>query len=118
MRIKLDQTNGIIDWTDIGNSMLEDIYNTNMDLFKNYKIFNGLDNLYPIFWKKYVDEFINAPYDNYKNLTRNYQPLIALVNSVYKNLENKKLEEILNGHMPLNYFINKSYPYDSSFHSH
>jgi hypothetical protein len=41
-------------------------------------------------------------------IIREYQPLVVLVNSVYKQLENKAEEEILKGNMPLNYFINKS----------
>jgi hypothetical protein len=33
----------------------------------------------------------------------------VLVNSVYKNLEDKTEQEIIDGNMPLNYFINKSF---------
>jgi hypothetical protein len=97
-----------INWTEIGNHMLTEIYDYDSSLYNNYKIFNGLDNLYPINWNSCVVEFINKPYNNYKNIIRDYQPLIALVNTVYKELENKSQEEILNDNMPLNYFINKS----------
>ena len=48
-------------------------------------------------------------YENYKTILRSYQPLIILVNSVYKKLENLTEKEILDGSMPLNYFINKSF---------
>lgn len=109
MRKKLDVTNGKIGWTDIGNSMMNDIYNLNPSLLEKYKIFEGLDNLYPIQWDKCVTEFINKPYDNYKTIIRDYQPLVVLVNSVYKALENNTLDEIINGTMPINYFINKSF---------
>ena len=68
-----------------------------------------MDNLYPINWNNGVVEFIKKPYDNYKNIIRKYQPLIILVNSVYKELENMTEEQILNGHLPLNYFLNKSF---------
>ena len=109
LRIKLDTTNGKIAWTEIGNEILEYMFNLNPSLFENYKIFQGLDNLYPVNWCDCVTEFITKPYDNYKNIIRNYQPFIVLVNSVYKELENKTINEILNGTMPINYFINKSF---------
>lgn len=101
--------NDKLEWTAIGNSMLQKFFNSNPNLFKNYKIFDGLNNLYPINWDNCVTEFLDKPYDNYKKIIRNYQPLIVLVNSVYKNLENKNERDILNGKMPLNYFINKSF---------
>lgn len=105
----LDNKKNTIEWSDIGCNMLHSMINSNANLFKNYKIFEGLDNLYPVNWNNCVTEFINKPYDNYKNIVRNYQPLLVLVNSVYKELENKTVNEILNGNMPINYFINKSF---------
>lgn len=104
----LDTKQGIINWADIGNNMLQNIYNSNSSLYDNYEIFNGLDNLYPINWNKCVNEFVDKPYENYKTIVREYQPLVVLVNSVYKKIENMSEQEILNGNMPLNYFINKS----------
>jgi mannosyltransferase OCH1-like enzyme len=101
---KLNKTEGKISWCDIGNVMLQNIYNENSSLYDNYEIFNGLDNLYPINWKNCVSEFIYKSYDNYKTIIREYQPLIVLVNSVYK-----KFESISEENMPLNYFINKSF---------
>lgn len=109
LRINLDKTKGKIGWTDIGNKMLKELFNLNPSLFENYKIFFGLNNLYPVNWNNCVTELITKSYDNYKNIIRNYQPLIVLVNSVYKALENKTINEILNGNMPINYFINKSF---------
>jgi len=109
MRNLLDIKLGIIDWCDIGKDMLQDIYHKNADLYDNYHIFNGLDNLYPVNWDNCVTEFIDKPYDNYKNIIREYQPLVVLVNSVYKQLEDKTANEILECNMPLNYFINKSF---------
>ena len=109
LRIKLDITKGKIRWEDIGNKMLANIFNLNPSLFENYKIFLGLDNLYPINWDNCDTEFITKPYDNYKNIIRDYQPLVVLVNSIYKALENKTINELLNGNMPINYFINKSF---------
>jgi GR25 family glycosyltransferase involved in LPS biosynthesis len=97
-----------INWSEIGSSMLESIKNKYPNYFNNYQIFNGLDNMYPVNWNNCVSEFIEKPYENYKTILRSYQPLIILVNSVYKKLENLTEKEILDGNMPLNYFINKS----------
>ena len=105
----LDEKKNTINWNEIGSKMLDLMFNSNANLLKDYKIFEGLDNLYPVNWNNCVTEFINKPYDNYKNIVRNYQPLVVLVNSVYKELENKTVNEILNGNMPINYFINKSF---------
>ena len=109
MRKLLDIKLGNIGWTDIGNVMLQNIRIKTPALYDNYKIFNGLDNLYPVNCIHCVTEFIDKPYDNYKQIIREYQPLVVLVNSVYKCLENKTEKEILQGNMPLNYFINKSF---------
>lgn len=105
----LEKQNGKIRWTDIGSSIINNIYTRHPEVFNNYKIFNGLDNLYPVNWDNCVQEYIQKPYTNYKNIIRNYQPLIVLVNSVYKILEDKSEYEILNGNMPMNFFINKSF---------
>ena len=84
------------------------MYNLNPKLFEKYKIFEGLYNLYPINWTNCDTEYINKPYDNYKTIIRKNQPLIILVNSVYNSLEDKTENEIWQGNMPINYFINKS----------
>jgi FkbM family methyltransferase len=109
LRIKLDSTRGKINWLDLGSEMIQGMFNLNPTLFENYKIFLGLDNLYPVNWNNCVTELITKPYDNYKNIIRDYQPLLVLVNSVYHRLEHKTINEILNGNMPINYFINKSF---------
>lgn len=109
MRNLLDIKMNYISWCAIGNDMLQDIYNKNQDLYDNYNIFNGLDNLYPINYDICLTEFIDKPYENYKTIIREYQPLVVIVSSVYKNLENKTENEILEGNMPINYFINKSF---------
>jgi hypothetical protein len=105
----LNKTQGVIGWTDIGNEMLQNMKNKDSSLYDNYHIFNGLDNLYPVNFDKCEEEYVCKPYDNYKNIIREYQPLTVLVNSVYKKLQNKTELEILNCDMPLNYFINKSF---------
>jgi hypothetical protein len=92
-----------ISWSEIGSYLIDKICNNNDN---DYHIFNGLDNMYPINWPRCVEEFINKPYDNYKNIIRSYQPLIVLVNSVYKSIENN-YENLEN--TPLYYFIQQSY---------
>ena len=106
LRSVLDMKKNRIDWSEIGSTMLESL---NSSLFKNYKIFQGLNNMYPVNWNNCLAEFITKPYDNYKNIIRDYQPLVVLVQSIYQELENKSEYEILNGTMPINYFINKSF---------
>jgi hypothetical protein len=98
-----------LSWTEIGNNMLMNIQAKNKNYFNNYHIFNGLDNLYPINWDMCVGEFLNKEYENYNNIVRGFQPLIVLVNSVYKNIEHLSEKEILNLNKPLNYFINLSF---------
>ena len=106
---KLDQTEGKINWTGIGGNILNDIFwDKHRYLYDNYTIFNGADNMYPVYWTKCVAEFIHKPYENYKNIEKEYQPLIILVNSVYRTLANQTEAEILQGNSPISYFLNKS----------
>jgi hypothetical protein len=98
-----------IEWTEIGNDMLEKIKNEKPELFSGYRIYKGLDNMYPVNWNYCVKEFIKKPYNNYKKIKKKFQPLIILVNSVYKKLNNITITNILNNNMPLNYFINKAF---------
>jgi SAM-dependent methyltransferase len=105
----LDEKQDKIEWSEVGCYLLQNLYNNNSSLYDNYNIFNGLDNLYPVNWDNCITEFIDKPYDNYQTIIREYQPLVVLVNSVYKKLEHKTENEILEGNMPINYFINKSF---------
>jgi hypothetical protein len=95
-----------IHWTEIGNSLLDQIYIDHPEYFENYIIENGRDSVYPIIWNECVNEFIQKPYHNYVNITRFFQPFIILVNSVYKHFGNMSEEQILSQNMPLNYFLN------------
>lgn len=94
-------------WTEIGNSWLNNEPQNKTSLI-NYKIFSGVNDIYPINWHLCVQEYLNKPYDNYKTIVREYQPLIVLVNSVYKELEKLSIDEIMNGNRPINYFIDKA----------
>ena len=109
MKKILDIKNGNIRWCDIGNDLLQLMFNKQCSLYDDYHIFNGLNNLYPVNWNNCFTEFIDKPYDNYKTIIREYQPLLVLVNSVYKKMENKTEKEILDGNTPINYFINTSF---------
>jgi hypothetical protein len=109
MEIILNIKKELIGWTEIGNNLLQGIFDQNKKLFDGYEIFNGSDNMYPINWNNCVKEYLKKPYDNYKIIIRPFQPLIVLVNSVYKELENKSVKEIFEGNLPLNYFISKSF---------
>jgi hypothetical protein len=105
----LNEKKNKISWCEIGNTLLQKMCDNEPKLYDDYNIFKGFDNLYPVSWRDCVKEYIDKPYDNYKNIIRDYQPLIILVNSVYKNLESMSEKEILNGKKPINYFINKSF---------
>jgi hypothetical protein len=95
-------------WCDLGSKILNDIYCKKPELFSNYEIINGVDNIYPIPWYSSAEEYIYKPFQNYINILRNYQPLLILVNHVYHAVEHLTEEQILNSYMPINYFINKS----------
>ena len=99
----LEMKNDNIEWEEIGNKYLQNKYETT-DYFCNYEIFNGLDTVYPVNWNNCYMEFLDKPYDNYKNLIREYQPFIILVNSVYK-----AYESVSRLNTPLHYFINKAF---------
>lgn len=97
-----------IKWTQLGNTMLENIKNHNPLLFQSYTIFKGLETVYPVNWENAAKEFLHQPYEHHNALTRNYQPFIVLVNSVYRELEKESYNDILNLKVPLVYFILKS----------
>jgi hypothetical protein len=65
--------------------------------------------MYPVNWNHCVNQFLKEPYEKYVDHIREFQPLLILVNSVYKEMESLTYDEILNGKTPLNYFINKSF---------
>ncbi len=87
-------------WTDLGSQF----FITNSLDLSDYIIFDGLDNMYPVNWNRCVEEYLRKPYENYKSIIREFQPLIILVNSIYKDLE----LNTYNNPKPLDYFIYKS----------
>ena len=109
MTKKLETKKHMIGWTEIGNTILNDI-SSQTTLFSQYKIFNGNENMYPVHYSDCFKEWITKPYKNYNKLIRQFQPLIILVNTVYSSdvMKSKNVEEIMRSMMPINYFINKS----------
>jgi len=105
----LDEKQETIGWTDIGNAMLTRMIHEKQYFFSNYKIFDGTNNLYPILWDQCVEEYIEKPYENYKTILRDYQPLLCLANSVYRKLEEKTVNDILQDQIPLQFFLRKSF---------
>ena len=101
---RLDVTKGVIGWSEIGNNLLQFLYINHKNLYENYTIYNGLETMYPVNWNRCVHEFLLKPYDNYKYITRSFQPIIILVNSVYKHYESMDNTDCT----PLMYFIQKS----------
>jgi len=98
-----------IEWTTLGSYILKkDI--TDKNLFNDYTIFNGLDNMYPINWENIPQVFIEEHIDSYTKVERKFQPLIILVNSAYKMVENLSIEQIVSMQNPLGYFLRKSLP--------
>lgn len=96
-----------IGWSDIGSVIINGLAKDEPELYKNYHIFKYVCDMYPIFCKFCLTEFITKPYDNYKTLIKPNQCLIILTNVVYKKVES--IENFLNASTPLNYFINKSF---------
>ena len=97
-----------IGWESIGNKFLTETYANHPELFDEYEIFNGLETMYPVNWDQCATKFLEGQYFTHKHLIREYQPVVALVNSVYKALCGLSKEQILESEYPLNYFINKS----------
>ena len=97
-----------IHWNDIGGKMIQSMYNQNRTPFEGWCIHKGWNNVSPVRWFEAVDLFFKAPYEHYAYIKREYQPMIALFNTVYKYVEHMTREELLAKKFPLCYFLNKS----------
>ena len=100
---------GKLEFTELGAAFLNKRLKESPEDFRDYTLFNGLDNMYPANWDKCLEEYVEKPYENYKTLIRPFQPLVVLVNSVYTELESKSDKELDETQIPLNYFLRKSY---------
>lgn len=101
--------NKYVEYFDNNKNYLTEMFNNNNKYFANYHIYTGSSDLYPVNPNDCVSEFINKPYENYKNIEKEFQPLLVLVSPVYHETEKYSMEEILNAKRPINYFIEKSY---------
>lgn len=104
---RIEQNPNPILWSELGNIWLQKTFEKTT-LLNDYQIYEGLDTMYPVNWHQCVDEFLKAPYSNYNNLVRPFQPLLILVHTVYKKLQNHSITDILASDYPLNYFIKQS----------
>lgn len=95
-----------ISWMELGNDMLSSIMDKSPGYFQDYHILNGLANIYPINYDKCVEQYIDTEFDNYKKIIKHCQPVIVMVNSVYRRYEESEDPE--NERFPINYFIRKS----------
>jgi len=93
------------------DNIFKNIYDEHTNLYENYKIFDGVNNLYPIHFDKCIYEFIELSYDHYKNIIREYQPLIVVGDELlHQCLEKMEEKEILtSNNIPISYFIKKSF---------
>jgi hypothetical protein len=58
-----------------GSIIIQNLFKTNNNLYSEYVIFKGLDNVYPVNYNFCVDEYIIKPYENYKNIEKEFQPI-------------------------------------------
>ena len=100
--------NGVVGRSDIGDKILDDMFSTSSYIYEEYDIIDGAANVFPITRDNCITEYIEKSYENHKFIVRDYQPFLVLVHSFHKLLDTKTEKEILDGNMPLNYFINKS----------
>lgn len=102
------QKKELIGWDEIGTCLLEKYKKIDFYLIGKYKIFDGVNNLHPVHWSESYKEFVEKPYDNWKKIIRDFQPVIIFNNEVYKKSEVFSESEILSK-KPISYFIKKSY---------
>lgn len=97
-----------INWTEIGNDIITDILKN--PIFKqDIHVLKGNESIYPVLFNHAVEQFINKPYEHYKEIIRPFQPILILVNAVYRRLKDKSESEILKSQIPLNYFLQTAF---------
>lgn len=100
------ENNEKLEWNDIGSVFLGKSYNRGK--LGSYLILNGEKNIMPVFCGNVLDEFINKPYENYRNIERTFQPVVCIFNSVYNTLESMPDADIYRDKMPISYFMKKA----------
>lgn len=106
--ITLQQKEENIGWTDLGEVILNRIKYKYEIFLDTYVLFDGRKNVYPVPYAFMKSEFIEKPYENWKNIIREYQPLIILTHLLYKEVDDLSESELLSN-TPLSYFIKQSY---------
>jgi hypothetical protein len=98
-----------IAWTTFGSEILDSVFLHNQKLFEGYQLFNGPDNLFPVSWENCKQTYISAAYKLHPLITREFQPLIILVRSVYTAWGKLPRKKQIGKCQPINYFLNKSF---------
>ena len=80
-------------------------------LVNHYKLFNGEQSIFPVWWTDANKEFIDSPESNIHNIEKPFQPLVILVNSVYNALRDKTEQEIIEMRNPLGSLLRKAIRY-------
>lgn len=70
---------------DLGFRCLSELLYNNQELFSNYIIFDGEKTMYPVAWYESQDIFLSNTTIPTSTIEREFQPLIILLNSVYRN---------------------------------
>lgn len=103
---KIEKNKGKLGWTDIGSQIIN--YEIERSKLSQYQILNGVETVYPVYWKDCVKEFIQKPESNIKKIQKQFQPAIVLVNSVYKEISNLSREEIIYMKNPLGLLLRQT----------
>ena len=94
-----------LSWSDIGPTLTHDIF-TETDSCKDFIIFNGLDNMYPINWPECPAIFLHN--NDMSNVRRKFQPLVILVNSIYKQTNHLTKVEIVSAYNNLGFLLREA----------
>jgi len=100
------ENNEKLEWNDIGSVFLVKLHRKGM--LSSYLMLNGEKNIMPIFYENILNEFINKPYENYKNIERGFQPAVCIFNCVYNTLESMPDVNLYGDRMPISYFMKKA----------
>lgn len=113
----LDVNHYLNAYTNDTTFILQQVADNNPHLFEKYVVLNGSDNVCPVNKSNCTEEFIRKPYENYKQLEREFQPFIVASNDVANSpagrLGETQIIEQEGVSIPAAYFAKKSL--DKSF---
>lgn len=78
-------TNRQIVWGHLGFIFLNYVYNNSKNLLDDYSLLDGLSTIYPVPWENACNIYLSDV--DYSTIQREFQPVIILVNSVYRAVE-------------------------------